>query len=386
MPNSVVVTGEDPSGRPIVSVVAIMRYDISPAGRCIPLGPLRSDLQSEIMEYTGIVYPGKFHPPLLKRDIDCYVWRGHTDIIVQGTVRTEQPVQSLPVDLACAGSQVRFELNVVATGDRWVEHGPAGLRLTSPEPFTEMPMRYDRAYGGFDAHAETKFTDPAELAEMCMMSGQTDERIASDYAYPRNPAGKGYLVDLDGAHGLPWPNLEFPGERLSLSHLAAPMDQWGRRPYPACFAWFSHAWFPRIGFLGVLPVVQDDKIPDAELRMGLFNDGFPDASLFEPVDHAYAQGAHPYLRRHRLVGDEKIRITNMSLDARDFHLHLPASPPKIFIRQFSDSERSAPTVLDCVFVETDLNQVSLIWRGTLPAAQPHLPRGWHQFYEARVVW
>lgn len=386
MPNSTIVTGEDPSGHAIVSAVAIMRYNVGADGTCIPLGVADSQLVTDIVEYSGIIHPGTIQPPILQRDADLYAWRAYTDLVVQGTVRSEAAVKSLLVSLSCAGSRNRFALDIQATGDRRVERSPAGLRLTDPEPFTEMPMRHDRSYGGIDEQAEARHVEPEDLAQMCAMTDQLAERTDSEYAYPRNHAGRGYLVDPDGADGLRWPNLEFPNELLHLHRLAAPMDQWGPRPYPACFDWFSHAWFPRIAFLGVLPVMQDNRLPDAELRMGLLEPDLADQPLFERAPHGYAQGAHPYLWRHRLLGDEEIRITHMSIDGREFRLQLPACPPRIFIKQFSAPASPALVVLDCIFVETDRSQVSLIWRGTLPAPHRHLPHGWQQFCEARVVW
>jgi hypothetical protein len=386
MPNSAILIGKDPAGHTIASVVAIMRYDVAADGACTPLGEADSQLQPEILEYTGIEYPGKIRSPILERDADLYAWRGYTDLVVQGTIRSEAAVRSLLVTLSCIGPHTRFALDVRATGDRHVERTPAGLRLSDPETFTAMPMRHDRSYGGVDEQAEARFADPEDLAEMCAMSDQRDERTDSEYAYPRNPAGRGYLVDLDGAHGLRWPNLEFPSEPLDLHRLAAPIDQWGPRPYPACFDWFSHAWFPRISFLGVFPLLHEDRLPDAELRMGILAPDLLEKPLIERVHHAFAQGAHPYLWRHRLRGDEKIAVSHMSRDGREFLVQLPARPPKIFLKQGSASESPAPVVLDCVFIETDRSQVSLVWRGTLPTPQPHLPHSWQQLCAARVAW
>ena len=57
----------------------------------------------------------------------------------------------------------------------------------------------------------------------------------------------------------------------------------------------------------------------------------------------------------------------------------PTTPP-------ATPESPAPVVLDCVFIETDRSQVSLVWRGTLPTPQPHLPHSWQQLCAARVAW
>src|SRR5437660_7109173 len=101
-------------------------------------------------------------------------------------------------------------------GDRvWGGDGTA----TAPEPFTEMPLVWERAYGGRYAVGER------ELAE------------------ERNPVGCGFLGERDPAEleGSPAPNLVDP---------KTPQERLGDEATPACFAPSAGAWLPRREFAG----------------------------------------------------------------------------------------------------------------------------------------
>src|SRR5690606_37072955 len=103
------------------------------------------------------------------------------------------------------------------TGARVWQRGPTGLRPSPPEPFTRMPLRYERSFGG-------------------TLTSATGEVIAQE---PRNPVGVG-LAAAD-ALGQPLPNLEDPDDLLT---------SWDRRVAPAGFAPIPGSWQPRLGFAG----------------------------------------------------------------------------------------------------------------------------------------
>ncbi|OQY11432.1 MAG: hypothetical protein B6I30_06805 [Desulfobacteraceae bacterium 4572_187] len=385
MPNIEILTGATTDGNLIATVIITIQYSIAISGQCVPIKK-KAEIQTESEYYDNITYMDKYRPSLLKRDIDIYPWRLKTDVVIQGTARTERPKRNLSINLICEGKKARFNREIIISGDRRIEQGRTGLRLTEPEPFIEMPIRYDKAYGGTDELAEDKFADPEELKFFEDMLDEEDNLESSEYSYPRNPAGKGYLIDPEGIIGLPWPNLEFPKERLTLEKVAAPLERWGDRSYPACFDWFSHAWFPRVAFFGEFPETHDGLTPMREVKMGILERDLPQKPLLKRPKHGFAQGAHPYMWRHRLQGDERIRITHMSKDGRDFYVMLPPHRPKIFVRLFGGKEQMAPPVLDLVFIETDENRVTLLWRGSVPMDREHLMPDWEKECEYRVVW
>lgn len=381
-PGDVLLSGQDPTGARVVSVVAAMRYLVARNGACSDAGP--PIVATELTYYDDDAAQGRLQPRVLRRDIDAYAWRGFTDIVVQGTARSERARSALLVTLECASVQLALAVRV--SGDRWIERGPGGLRFSEPQPFTAMPMRFDRAYGGFDRLAEARHGNPKLREFMTTQFGPESAQRSSRFAYPRNPAGKGYVIDADSAVGTPLPNLEFPNDALTPERLLAPVDAWARRPYPAAFDWFSHAWFPRIGMLGIVPPTQDDEPPQPETGLGLLAPDIRKIPRLKRVRHELAQGSHPFLWRHRLKGDEQIQVTAMSTDGRDFQVTLPAHRPHIFIKQPSEPEEAAPAVLDAVFIETDLDRVTLVWRGSLRAHKPEMPRGFECLCTHRVTW
>jgi hypothetical protein len=377
--------GHAPSGRQIISVLAARRYLIRENGRCVPDEP--AALQKELVYYPQSPQTGAVRPSLLQRDVDIYPWRDRTDVIVQGTLQHDRPIQTtlLGIELSDGHGGLREELRV--TGDRWVERRADGsLRLCAPQPFTEMPLRYDKAYGGTDVAALAQGEDPdvdALLREVC---DEDEYRELSDYSYPRNPAGKGYALALDHVDGLDWPNLEFPDAQLTLEALCARSLDWGQRPSPACFDWLPHAWFPRVAYFGDFPQTGDGKIPQAERALGLFDDDVTARPLTERADLRFAQGSHPRLRRRRFGAGLQLRVANARGAGHAFTARLPDRPPTLAGAIFKVQDCAVPPVLDLCFLELDPARVTLLWRFTFEPDAPALPVDWKERCRYQINW
>lgn len=134
------------------------------------------------------------------------------DFVVNGVAYAPlgRPTECVEVEVLC--STIRKRLRVY--GDRY--YGPLGF-VSRPEPFTQMPIIYERAFGGS--------SDP-----------QTPPR---DYSYCReNPVGVGYK---NLRSRLPHIVTEIPNlEDVSPS----------RTSIPAGFGIISRAWRPRLDFAG----------------------------------------------------------------------------------------------------------------------------------------
>lgn len=383
--DSALASGFAPNGEPIVSVLFGRSYAVIPGGACELLDGA-FELQRELAYYKNINYPGWIRPSLLLRDVDLYPWRSFTDLVVQGTARSERPRESLSVRLSCVGPKTSIVREIAVTGDRFVDAGPTGLRLSDPEPFTEMPIRYDKAYGGTDERTEAQRADPKKLELIRQQVGDEEDRELSAYSYPRNPAGKGYLIAMENAPGAAWPNLQLPEDTLRLERLAAPLDAWGSRPYPAAFDWFPHPWFPRVAFFGEFMPTHDGQVPDPEARLGILERDIVDKPLLKRPKHGFSQGAHPFLARSRLVGDEELRVTAMSPDGRDFFAALPKERPRVRLSLLGASETTLQASLDLVFAETDRMILTLVWRATLMSEKKHLPVDWVSKSRYRIEW
>jgi len=381
-----IATGKEPAGGRILSVLVGRTYELDLRGGA-DLCDGAFHLRDEPAYLEDLPYPGRIRPSLLRRDSDGFTFRYCTDLVVQGTVRAPRAVRSADVKLTCSGPDLDIRSDLVVTGDRRVERGRTGARLSEAVPFEEMPLRYDKAYGGSDDLAEERHPDLLRAEVMAALGGAVSDEMGT-YSYPRNPAGKGFLVEPDGLIGLAWPNVEFADAPLStvdLERLAQPLERWGERPYPAGFDWLPHDWFPRSAFCGLLPDTHDGRMPEAEVQLGLLR---ADEGRY-PLDdriHRFAQGAHPFLCRHRLRGGERLRVTSLGPDGQDLVVTVPGHRPRVHLSLFGATEREVDPVLDRVFVEGDARRLTLLWRATAAAGREHLPPDWETRCPYRINW
>ena len=151
------------------------------------------------------------------------------------------------------GAGASKSLHVV--GDRRCTLDPFGNPVFSePEAFEAMPLGYDRAYGGRDAVAEARYGTGA--GDMQAYLAEIDLAAASPWRYPRNPIGRGYLVEAtpEGIAALCLPNLEDPADLLTPARLAARYATlWPAMPLPASPSWVDAATFPRCAWFGAVP-------------------------------------------------------------------------------------------------------------------------------------
>lgn len=374
-------------GQPALSVLFGRSFAVGPRGVCSEAGPFA--LQEELVYYPESELgerEGYIRPSVLKRDVDLYPFRARTDLVIQGTVRATRPMRTMTVELGCHGSRTRLSQRLQVSGDRWIERGPSGLRLGEAVAFDEMPLRYDKAYGGTDERARIAGTDRDEARMIYDTVGEEEDREISEFSYPRNPAGKGYVVDIESAPGTPWPNIEVPGELLQLEHIAAPRTAWGARPYPGGFDWFPHAWFPRVAFFGEIPVTDDGAVPAAEVRQGLLPADLTRQSLLSRDKDGFAQGAHPYLWRERLLGDEKIRVTGLGTDGGPLEVALPSLQSVVRLRPLGAPELVLRAELDLVLISGDSRTVTLLWRASHVLDRLALPPTWEQQTSYTIEW
>lgn len=376
------ITHED---KPAVSVVFGRSFVIGADGRPMDAGPFA--LQEDIVYYEGIDYGDAYtRPSIVQRDVDVWPWRGATDLVVQGVARPPEPRSSMKVSLTCRGSGASFVHTLSVHGDRVVERGHHGLQLSAPERFEEMPLRYDKAYGGTDEESRDRYADPEELKMLHDLVGEEEDREISEYSYPRNPAGKGYLLDPDLAVGTRWPNIEFPDDPLRLEDLVLPREDWGRRPYPAGFDWFAHAWFPRMAFFGELPETTDGRVPQTEVDMGLFAPDLTDTPVLLRPKHHFAQGAHPRLWRHRLAGDERITVTTVGRDGAPLDVQLPNLRPVVRMRMLDGKTHKLASLLDLVLIEAESRRLTLVWHALAPIAEPAVPPDFEERMPYGISW
>jgi hypothetical protein len=251
----------------------------------------------------------------LKAVSDLHIGKPGTDVLVTGHAKAPngRPTPQMLVTLAVAERQKTLRVY----GDRvWRKDGTP----TEPQPFTAMPLTWERAYGGVHLQGE---------------------RLLS--AEERNPVGCGFLGERDPAEleGHPAPNL------LDVNTSELRLTQ---PTLPACFAPTSPSWLPRRQYAGTYDAAwQRKRAP----------------YLPQDFNPSFLQCAADELRFDRfLQGTEPVRLTGMTLE-RPIEFTVPTVRPQIEVIIARNPTR-AQAELETLWIEPDENQASLTWRANLP--------------------
>lgn len=250
----------------------------------------------------------------LRYPSDYHIGKSASDIIVNGyaCARDQQPVRHLDVSVQVGA----VSKTVRVFGDRYWRQG----HITSPEPFTRMPLVYERAFGGVD-----------------ISDGQV--RAAEEH----NPVGKGFAGRKTRAEmeGMALPNLECP------SQLIQSMEE---VPSPACFGPVAAHWQPRVELAGTYDETwQQTRAP------------------YLPADYqpAFMNSAHPDLiYPGYLQGGEMVSIRGMHPSGEiSFQLPQIRLHNRITV---SNAEHSSAFNLETLLLEPNQLRLSMVWRAALP--------------------
>jgi len=207
-------------------------------------------------------------------------------------------------------------------GDRVWEAGLTGIGASATTPFVQMPITYDRAFGGTDNRSE----DPADHA-----------------AYPRNPSGRGFHKQLksEWVDGSPLPNTEETGNAVS----------WVAGDYrPMSFGAIGRHWEPRYKYAGTYDQHWLDNL-------------FP--FLPEDFDEQYYQSAPLDQQLPKPVGEQLVTLVNLTPDGRrEFLLPHFEAPIHIFPKKGEREDLTAQA--DTIVIEPDMERVTITWRVARP--------------------
>ena len=262
---------------------------------------------------TAPTYLGERGRSSLRGDTDLVLAKPGTDVLVHGRAHAPggKPAARVEVGLRC-GPIAKW---LVVVGERTYRRGALDVAPSEPEPFVEMPIRYERAFGGADPETGAR--------------------------EPRNPVGAGFAERADRLAGRPAPNIEAPG---------APITSAKDRPPPAGFGPVARDWAPRLGLAGTYDRAWE------EARMPLLPDDFDDRFfLVAPADQQVPGG----LREGTLV--ELLHLTPEGL----LRFHLPRTRPcfRTFFGRETVEHRAR---LHTVIIEPDARRVVLVWHTALP--------------------
>src|ERR1700674_1163598 len=263
-----------------------------------------------VPEYHG--EPGKSS---IKYEADLVLTKNTTDVLCVGHAYAPGGKAVTELDVGLRVGPVQKMLRVF--GDR--EWGATGA--SSPLPFVQMPLVYERAFGGVDQQSK----NPERGWEW------------------RNPVGTGFAVSRGNASGLRVPNIEYRDK---------PVRGWDDRPPPAGFGPIDSHWQPRASFAGTYGdhwmKTRHPRLPED------FDDRFFQCA---PADQQAPQF---------LSGGEPVALLNL-MPGDDLRFLLP----KIFLgfetRFYNGSREIHKTrKLHSVILEPDFPRVSVVWHSALP--------------------
>jgi hypothetical protein len=334
----VVVPGHTGDRTPIFSVLVKRTYDLrngrlTRAATASPLVAVDQYFNDGDPEWTSV-----------RQETDLVPYKMGTDVVFIGRAYAPggEPVYEL--DATIAVDTLQKSIRII--GDRRCERVPGRPPLvTDPVPFTEMELRYERAYGGRDF-----FSIPM-----------------LPFYYPRNFVGSGLaLKDVaEVVDGLALPNLEDAADLLTPERIVLESPtRWSDQPLPQGFGWVHRAWYPRCSFAGAFPPFVE---PDAVLReeeLGLVPEGqiaLARQLKLPSFDVRFANGASTGLVHRGLRGDETVTLTQLTPEGGTTFA-LPGDRPRVAL-DIGLGQNELPVVLQTLCIRGDEGQVDLVWRG-----------------------
>jgi hypothetical protein len=310
-----------------------------------------------------------------------------TDVVVQGSARSPRPVERLSTVLFFG--KRRHE--VLVTGRRRTDRSRGRLIFTPPEPFTEVPLRYELAYGGRDPGYETELmaevrrTTPAATMRRATPSMEGLFTRVSPLMYPRNRFGQGYVLDprAEQQVGRELPQLERPDDLLTPERmpLAAPMG-WRGQPLPAGFDYLDPMTFPRMAMFACPP--PGYRIGDAvrEVELGLVPKDFCRGNIVGATPQQMPTLLHPHagqcaslgLTFPYVRGDEMMLLEGMDAQGPELDVLLPGERPTMTMTGLT----AKPLVLTAdpylVLVQVDTRRLVMVWAARHRLGQPLAPQ------------
>jgi hypothetical protein len=260
-------------------------------------------------------YWGNPQTSSLKTASEVTLLKPSTDVILQGHAYAPGG-RAKEVDVTLKVGNLEKTIRVF--GNRVWRSGWLRYKISEPEAFEKIPLKYEHAFGGIDQ-------EPADRAKI-------------DYE-PRNPVGKGLVsrVSRQRVKGVALPNLEDPKQLIR-----RPAD----RPSPVCFGPICAHWAPRRSYAGTYDEVWAKKrVP----------------YLPADFDPRFFQSAHPDLiSTGYLEGGERVEIIGASPGGR-FQFALPVCSLNMIFHLDGKEYRHVPN-LDTVVFQPDEGRFWMIWR------------------------
>jgi hypothetical protein len=339
-----IVPGRNERDETVFSVIVKRTYTIGEGGavkRCVPDQPLRlSDSYYD---------NGSPDFATVEHEHELAACKAATDVVVLGRARAPggKPSQAITVGVRVGLHEKRLRV----TGDRTCRYRSDGLpTFSEPLPFTSMPIRYERAYGGCDEHSVPDIP----------------------FHYPRNPLGTGVVLRnvRDIVDGLVLPNVEDPDDLLTPERvIIEEPERWPLQPLPAGFGWRQRDWYPRSALLGVLPPFLEPGTVTREEQAGLLprnHVALAKQFRLQTFEARFNNGASYGMIFRQLTPGETVKLSGFSPEPFPVFA-LPDEVPEIFL-DLGEGEQRLQARLHTLSIRPDDRSFDLVWAGALPYA------------------
>ncbi|MFT3775072.1 MAG: DUF2169 domain-containing protein [Minicystis sp.] len=260
-----------------------------------------------------------------------------TDVLLHGRAHAPQGKPARQVDVMMKVGDLTKVLRVF--GDRRWREGLGGLSATDPEPFTTMPIVYERAFGGKDTSA----IDP--------------EKHVWDR---RNPIGTGFAAEARQLVNQPLPNIEDPRDLVT---------SWKQRPRPAGFGPIARDWSPRLELSGTYDEAwHDERRPLLPVD---FDERFHQSA---PID----QQTERYLR-----GGEAVELFHLTASG-----YLRFTLPRVaigFVTRIAGHLTGHPARLHTVLIEPEHPRVTMVWHTKLACHHDVHALEWTRVFQKKRI-
>ncbi len=337
-------------------------YRLGPEGcEALPAEPLDHDLRDETLQ------------PRMPLGSDFWTVKQATDVVLIGSAFAPggRPVEQMEVRCEVGDQSKR----VAVFGPRELEWPANGSpRFGPPEPFVEVPVTCELAYGGID---------PRVLPRAAPTNMHEALGLATDHPgiYPRNPFGLGYLVVPERATGMMLPLLEDPDDLLTAERVVVgEPERWFRQPLPWTLDWLHPLMLPRLLLAGGdahFPAPDEDL---AEVQRGYVpaasRESFPGDEPLElhelpaPLPGFY-QEASLGMTFPWLGSGCPIKVEGMHPDGRSLTFSLPPEPAvSLEVEGHSEAARANLTT---VVIRPGDETVNLVYHASRDLPRPFIP-------------
>ncbi|MCG8333994.1 MAG: DUF2169 domain-containing protein, partial [Proteobacteria bacterium] len=273
-----------------------------------------ADEQEEVLEDP--IFNGEEGISSLKYDSDLLGPKEKVDVILNGTAY--QPGSKPDKDLLVGFKIGDWGKSLKIVGNRLWDRFMGSTSKTMTQPFTQMAIQYENAYGGVDEEANY-------------------QHLQCDF---RNNVGQGYASKEKALHGKRLPNIEYQDFPTKTNY---------KKNKVAGFCAIPNYLKPRIDYAGTY---------DEQWQI--------ERAPFFPIDFSplFFQSAPEDQQLSYLFGGEKVGLFNLTAGKPEFRFSLPELRFNLKTR-IGDSSLEHETAIKTVIIEPDHPRLIIVWQSAL---------------------